>query len=480
MTHKKILTAAIAAALSMGGGIAQAAGNFYAESPGTIGDGIAYEFFNPAADDDVYVKLPENCTTNCFEVKYEFDSAITKLYKEFDVKFTLKNARFVLNNEPELIVTSDGTTEHSVEVSSPVIGADSIHKRVAADEEEIDLADGWYLKLEAFQIEVLEKDFAQSGQQVELTITLSGEKISDTQTITLAKTVAGFSTDIDLTSDSAISKIDVEEVGKAFTSGAVGDITRARLGTLAIDSTNGVTNRAYTATTPSIDSESAKVTNLPVLPDGTKVYIDTANSNCSNSDDNEATLDGTTAEWNSITGLNINSSSNYICIELPEGNAEVIDPSKSPAKLSFTADVEKNEIQASGNLGHIKRNGALCTLYVVTNDGMQDLSNVRLTNLSSKDSRVIGTLRNMQDDIVFADVELAEIPAKGTVRLGSVDLEGHANMDVWTNRGVLTIGGTIPAGMMEAFLLLRKEDASGQGAYPLLNMSLGASGNACE
>ncbi len=481
MTHKKILTAAIAAALSIGGGTAQAASILNVTSPSTIDNGIAYELFSPVEQTlpAGYATLPENCaTTSCFQVEYHFDENITKLFEDFDVKLTLKNAIFVENEEPELIVTSDGTTEHEVQIDATGFSTDFTTKHVAADADEIILngSPRNYLKLKPFQIKVLEKNFAQSGQQVELTITLSGS-VNDERTVVLAKTVAGYTPSITPTSDTQISEIDVEAVGKAFTSGQVNDVMLANLGNITFSMNTDPTGKNYsTPWSSNLLSESARVTNLPVLPDGAEVYFDN-DSDCSSSDF-DGTLDGTEAEWATLNTGNLN---HYLCVRLPDGNTDVIGQSKLPAKLFFTANYGAQVLKLNGNLGHVKRNGALCNVFVVTNNGMQDISNVRVTNLSTKDAIVIGTLRNMQNEIIFEDVELAAIPAKGTVRLSGTDLEGEANMDAWTNRGVLTVGGTIPTGMMELFLLLRKtDDATGQGAYPLINMSLGASGNACE
>ncbi len=530
MTHKKILTAAIAAALSMGGGIAQAT-EFTALGPTNLLDGsagvvtattninagIAYELFNPTVktDPEGFQKLPgiaaaASCDViddaialptakeDCFAVTYKFDTNL-KIIKDFTVTYSLKNARFVDNKLPELVVYDDAIFKHAVEIKSSGSLSDpitSFSKVVSAGATEIDNVTNPthenYLLLKEFQVEVLEKDFAVSGQQVELTINITSEQsaIADTQTIILAKTVAGYTTsEIKPNPATDISEIDIKAVAEAFTPGSVNDVNLAYLGSVEYAAAAGPMGKdMQTAWADNIGTTSAKIENLPQLPSGTEVFVDKTDDKCQSTGANiqaatQLSLIDAEARWDPLT---LTSNKAYFCIKLPDPSG-VIGENPDPAKLFFTAKHTGGpDANLNGNLGHIKRNGAFCSVYVVTDENMQDESNLRITNLSDQEGAVIGTLRNMQNEEIFSGVEIASIPAQGTIRLSSTDLmalaESNGDPDKWTNRGVISMASTIPAGKMEVFLLLRRKvDAIDPGhGYPLLNMSLGSSGNACQ
>jgi archaellum component FlaF (FlaF/FlaG flagellin family) len=176
----------------------------------------------------------------------------------------------------------------------------------------------------------------------------------------------------------------------------------------------------------------------------------------------------------------------FVCVELPDGNAEIVEPVDSTARMSFSATYSAGTtINASGNLRWIKRNGALCKVYNVTSNNPQDITNIRITNLGSKEAVAKGTLYNMDGNVVFKNVELGTLAPKETIRKSSADLveiaiqNGCADPCEW-GRGKLVVSGTFSVGMMEVFALLRRKGVEGIGTFPLLNMSKGASQTACD
>ncbi len=522
MTHNKILAAAVVAALSIGGGMAQAA-TFTAIAPttainddgviarGNIDAGIAYELFDPTAKTppEGFATLPKAATCTgvdtaaaldpadaevCFAVAYKFGQTTLTIIKDFTVKFTLKNAQFIDNKLPQLVVYTAAGGEHDVQISSSGSLPDpitSFSQTVSAGDTEILAdADANYLLLKEFQIEVVEKDYAVSGQQAELTIEITSAQagINDSQTIILAKTVAGYSdSEISPNPATEISEIDIKAMATAFTPGSVDNTGLAYLGSLKYNKSATPTGMVMDSTTTWVDnlgSKSARITNLPSLPEGATVFIDNDSKECKSADTDiqKATLslDDAEAVWDPF----VLNNPTHFCIKLPDSNTSVIDENDDSAKLFFNARHDNLNVSVTGNLGHIKRNGAFCSVYVVTNVKMNDESNLRITNMSNQEGIVIGTLRNMQNEVVFSGVEMTTISAQATVRLSSEDIENFADangMANWTNRGVLSMASTIPAGKMEVFLLLRRNGISAAGSgYPLLNMSGGASGNACQ
>ncbi len=474
MTHKKILTAAIAAALSIGGGTAQA-GTFEVTEPASGTAAVAYELFNQS--NTGYVVLPcdvvdaDYCGTHGqeFKLEYTLDEDIDK---DFTVKFTLTGAEW--GNEPDLMTISTAVA------NPPTIKLDSVeggmtYKVVVND----DIQKTDKISLAGFTVKVVEKDFAKPGSRVDLTITLS-EGVSDSQTKVLVETGAGATAKISQDGD---SKIDVSVGGNAFAPGAGGDVMRAKLGKIKISSTG---KKKKDLTTPwEIDpfpSNHVELTNLPTLPSGTVVYMNDK-QNCDGTGREEATLTDNTAQWNNIEPYI--GKEYYICVQLPSGNDQIVTPIKMRPLVVDTCTYKGGvEDVVSGFLRQIQFNGALCKVYNVTSNTPQDITNVRITNLSDSEATANGTLHGMDGVVVFEDVELGTFAPKETKRFSSANLvelaiqSGCAEPCEW-KRGVLTVTGTFPTNMMEVFALLRKKVVGDIGSFPLLNMSKGASTTAC-
>jgi hypothetical protein len=132
---------------------------------------------------------------------------------------------------------------------------------------------------------------------------------------------------------------------------------------------------------------------------------------------------------------------------------------------------------------HIKRNGAVCTLYNVIGEGGADLLSVRITNDSSREGIVWGTLRGMDGKALFTQEPLVgtadalftdSLKPHQSVRITEKDLVKLAPTFAG-KRGTLTLSSNIPADSMEVFGLVRNKNGG-----PLMNLSTGASSNGCE
>jgi hypothetical protein len=161
-----------------------------------------------------------------------------------------------------------------------------------------------------------------------------------------------------------------------------------------------------------------------------------------------------------------------------------IEQQRDPAKVTFTIDYGGgNKDSFSRNLAHIKQNGVVCTLYNVPSPGAQDTGNIRITNTSTKEGKIRGSLRDINGDYVFINQELMDALAPyATLYLNSETLNNipkdqkwidKYGEDSWQGRAVLTINSNVKS--LEAYGLLRNKMG---GA--LTNMSVGATGNGCD
>ncbi len=493
MTHNKILTAAVVAALSMGGGIAQAASSVSMEvaaTPSVIApDGstvapvyVAYELFAyPETDPITEGTLPCTaavtgvCTTAgqliTLDYKLDEDDIIDK---DFIVTFALTGAKF--KTEPSVQQVWNATTAETIVISPESITSTSVKYIVKASDKSID-KDAVF-RLGSFTVEVNEADFAKPGAKVDMAISTTGE-VTDNVSITLLETKAGSGIAIGKDGKSAI---DVNVSGFAFDPGISNEVRRAKIGKLIFSSNSMKDKDLTTIWTPATTTKTATVTSLPGLPDdpNTKVYLDIG-TNCDrasspedavlDSDDHEAT-------WSSVTATV--GTPYYVCIELPEDNDKEVTPNELIPRMLFTAKYTNGvEISTAGNLRQIKRNGALCKVYNVTSTDTQDITNINIFNLSGKEVTAKGTLYDMEGNVVFQNVVLGTLAPKQKLYLNSEKLVEYAEDAMW-GRGVLVISGTFPINQMEVFASLRRKSVDGIGSFPLLNMSKGASKTACE
>lgn len=493
MNHNKILGAAIVAALSMGGGIAQAAPSFDMTAPVASTPTIAMELFNNNAADDETQALP---STSTFTTKYTLGLGVedaNKVTQPFTVIYTLTNG--VWDNPPL-------ATQFSLEDagSAPSITyqevTETLVKYGVSVTDATPISGETKLVLDGFKALVKKNQFASSDAEVKLNIDITGGATASA-TLTLAKSGQGVF--VNFTPNNEDVQIDVGTAGKTFVGGAYAP-NAANLGTIMIKYADPKLKgfdlatdwNAKTSGDGVVTAASLKVTKGPFAASTTnnRVFIDTNNSGCAayeGGTDITATVSGTeTATFSGVQALfpadlATVPTTNKICVAVP-GTAEINETTDAP-QATLTAKYTNRTAGVpypAGKLLHITKNGVICTVYLVT-DGVttSDTSNIRVTNRSSVNGTLTGTLTDQNGDSVFTNVELAtNVKPYQTIYLGSTDLvnkakaAGHSGEFV---RGNLTIGSDLQK--MEVFALLRNKASSVQ---PLLNMSLGASGNGCD
>jgi hypothetical protein len=193
------------------------------------------------------------------------------------------------------------------------------------------------------------------------------------------------------------------------------------------------------------------------------------------------TLDATTATWTfsptQLEDLYNNGQPHEIVIKA-DGVTVINDNTDAPSG-TLLIEFETDQI-TSGALKHVERNGTTCTLYNIPAAGAIDLLNIRVTNNSaSKTGIVLGSLWDKDGNALFTNQTLvAELAPLNTTRLTADNLvtaltESGSTLTTWAGRAILVLSSDLTD--MEAFNLLRNS-AGG----PLLNMSVGGTGNSCD
>lgn len=192
-----------------------------------------------------------------------------------------------------------------------------------------------------------------------------------------------------------------------------------------------------------------------------------------------------------------------ICV-IADGQTSINDHKESPAAaLVLEYSTGKQESYAD-NLKYIKRNGTTCTLYNVPHPLALDQGYFRFTNKSKREGVLLGTLRNrdgvtLMDGIDLLDgtkiqpnqtvvvtaSKIAELAVANGDAANFVDSDGTAGLDattdqLWKGRAILAVSSDLTD--MEAYDLIRGKAAlSSLGVSgPIINVSGGATGNACE
>ena len=519
MSHNKILGAAIVAALSVGGGTAQAEDPTFGIMVGATAmpQTIALELFDKAADADTTTTLP--CNASTFKSEYALNGLGSgvdgNIIEDITVTYTLTGGtweshplapNFKLdppNPAPSLsyeVVTNTQVTYGIKASSTPISGNTT-------------------LVFDDFRIQTPEAEFAAlmddgSARKVELTIavTFSGGTTANA-TETLVKNGRVLSTAFAANNEpnSQYMVIDVGESGRKFKIGAneagAAPATLANLGTMKLTVSNMMGCDLTNAWTPAGDANKAAklvITNGPFAAStaANRVFLDTNSDDgiCNNADipATATKVTETRAEWATSTlgnaqldGL-IDKTSN-ICVTVAANNTTEINETENAPQATLTVNYDdghqKGVLYPSGTLSHIKKNGIICQVYNVTDNTKPDFTNIRVTNRSDRNGTLTFSLRDMVGETKFDSVPMQKvvnfetgetqavesITPNQTIRFTSHDLTKTAN-DVAFGRGVLTIGSDLVN--MEVFALLRNQSVG--GSNPLLNLSVGASGNGCD
>jgi hypothetical protein len=252
----------------------------------------------------------------------------------------------------------------------------------------------------------------------------------------------------------------------------------------------------WTFSADKVDSGTLIVSGAPFNASVTDkmVYIDNGNGVYDEQTDTfsgdflATTVEDTSATWelsaDEINGLNGSCSTTNGCEIVIEADGttpirDLADPPVGYLTIHYT-ELDKS---VDKKLRHIKRNGTVCTLFNVPATGLLDDTSVRITNLSSKEGVVLGTLTDLKGKDIFTNKVLIGSPdaviadtigPNQTVRLSSQHLV-DASEGTFTGRGVLTLSSDVPSGKMEIFGLVRNSLGG-----PLMNLSTGVSGKGCN
>lgn len=501
MSHNKILGAAIAAALSVGGGTAQAAPSFGV----AIGDTtealcvVAMELFDNASADSTQALPSDSTFTTEYTLGLGTEDA-NKVKESFTVLYELTGG--VWNSNPLATDFSLEGADGTPSISYQEVTETTVKYGVNAKDTNIN--GETKLVLNGFNVMVKKTDFASADAEVKLNITLSGG-VDTSASLTLVKSGKGIY--VSFVPNTEDVNIDVGTGGTTFTGGENAP-NGASLGTMTI-SYPTTRLKAFDLTTDwdaktsddgVVTKATLKISNGPFAASRTdnRVFIDKSGDGCSlgkNGDDIAASVssDGKTATFTDVKTLfpanttddtTVDTTTNKVCVLVPGKEAAINETADAPKALltaKYTNRTTGSGVSyLEGNLLHIKKNGVICTVYLVT-DGVttSDNSNIRITNTSGNAGTLTGTLIDQDGKGVFANVELGKTTKLyETIYLDSAFLVAKAKAAGHSGefgRGNLKISSDLLK--MEVFALVRNR---GSVMRPLLNMSLGASGNGCD
>jgi hypothetical protein len=543
MRHNRVLSVAIATALSMGAtaayagkletGYTTAATVIQWNSPPTF----ASEYFlsNPIIPDAVGTAGPlgnlyntvagapatmDAMRGNYFYAKYQLQSTLSQ---NFLAKFELSNgAQFGKD-----ISLATATLDFKANISSSSGGVPTTFTGggkqgdtqvtflvQAQSSEVVKLNEFLLLRFQLQKADVL----STPGAKVDMTASIEagGRVIDDissdhSPTATVLQSARGAEIKLKPTSGSA--EIDVGSGSINFVGGIVSS-TIVELGTLEINNTTQFKDD-FTEWTFAVDNPVPTAATLTII-DGNfsasqssgsgKVFLDVTRNNgfdtMSNSiatDDDIAAVvdvDGITATWNlsvdQLKAIHAATGSVPILIQA-DGSTEINAPKETPLATLSIEYGSAGKDTVSSKLRKIKRNGTVCTLYNIPNPTAIDTGNIRITNTAGKTAKIVGTLRDLNGVNIFTNQVLVEAMAVNeTVRLTQVELDGIVKDAKWltfwqADAAHNPTGGE--SGWQARATLTIGADTSSMEAFglvrnktggPLTNMSVGGTGNGCD
>ena len=516
MTRKnKILSVAITAALSMGSGLANAADPATFELRGLAGTCGSSSVDAPVVASELFTSdtqvLPESST---FCVRYGLNLT-SDIDESFYVDFELTNIGGFDIATPPALTLSDADSDPSI-IPTAVASGDSTARFLvrAADITLTDADNNAYLDFKAAVNTV--SGLKTPDQTVSLSVDLtyaggdnSGAAVTDNPSLDVDLVKSDSVADIFITAASTpTARIEVKTGGKSFV-GAISE-TLATLGTIEI--TEATTTKGLDLTTDHVFTDfSGKTADLTITngpfqgsqdhtSDNVLVYIDLDGGGCDNKDvaaTAPLTDNFTTATWEDMDNTNAGALNGaQICVEVPaatSNDAQVINQTDEAPLAALSIDFTSQNVNYSpSSLFHLKRNGAVCTVYVVP-DGVStnDKANVRIVNTTNSEGTLSGTLRDSNGDIVFEDKDLCSIPNLCTAVSGKiaphqtvtvnsaalVTLAQEEGIEEW-GQGTLTITSTLSE--LRLMNLLRRITANIGTNTPLMPMSVGATGSGCS
>ena len=477
MSKNKILSAAIVAALSTGvqagefklldsGGTAELTTPFvyaYEQFPGSGTDALDYQYY----------------------AEYTLANAISAdIYVTFTLSAGTWGSRL---SSSDLTLTNKAISKSIVDQGQT--DQSSVQFLVASGDTSLAANDKLKLK---FKVGGVAGVLSVAGTPIKLDVvfaTASGGTGVPDEPKSVSVASSGIGAEIELKKDQTAGDvaIDVARGGTVFLGGL--DDTTVSLGTVNIsDPSNKLKNKNGTADWSFSASEGTLTIRDGIFAASTpeSVYLDLVSpkteynppSGTSSTGDIKAdSVDPTEATWKlSSDELNqIYTSTTAVPIIVKANGTSIINEEGNPPNATFTIKYATDAVY-SGKLRHIERNGMVCKLYNIPNPDATDALSIRVTNKTALTGLVLGTLTAMDTTALFTNETLVEALApQNTVRLGIDDLvaklpEGTTG---WAGRAVLTLNSDLTD--IEIFGLVRNK-AGG----PLMNMSLDASGNACD
>lgn len=520
MCRNKILSTAMAVALSAGATSAAMAGELDLKSPAD-GDSawtVAAELFNPTGDASA---IPDN---DKFTVVYEFAQDVKDAFY-FDFELT-GGATW---DGPGTTPTSnpiwwDGTNSRflagALECDVPLKDKWLSENGKAADSTArfvVQSDDTNYIKSGSkcsfyFQIDDATA-LASQGGEIKLKVSLpktlapAGTGIqqadsSDETTLVNSATGASFAFETDTEGSNTFPMVDVNNSGLTFTGGDLStQPTKAILGTIKLNSLSTLKTKDL-STAWTFGSEPTPASGSITISNGNfaaskaspgQVFLDFStsgnnqytfdNSDTAIKDVTPSSITDSEATWN-LTGEQIKyfgSSSNpnkSADIVIVADGTNAINTFTEEPTVTLFIKYSTTDSTLSGALRRIKSNGTVCTLYNIPNPSAIDTLSVKITNNSKKTANIYGTLVGKDGTELFRNKPLdpATIEPNQTVRIDAAGLKTAGELtDDWAGRAVLTIIGDVTNNQMSVSGLVRNS----QGG-PLMNMSVGATGNGCQ
>jgi len=523
MTQNKLLATTVALALSMGGGVLQA-GTFTLNTdcvnpntnitcnstPYVISSLVALELFDDSGVDTATI-LPRSIDgTFSFNVIYTF-SADRPIQEPTSLTFTVENGSFDLLGGGTNLETyqRDETTGEIVESdvgisnarADQILGEDvtEIEYTLEVSPFHATFPEDGIVVFRDFRIDVDSSALSSNGGRVSLRLEVNNDEgLNETKTISLIEAVPFY--DVSLSSVSNAPDIDVTTGSSKFTSDPNYFAPLGRINfepsenSASINGFDMLNTYDGTANSVLISMTDGPFGLLEDVGETQHIFVAAAGATTCEFDSTvggeEATVIGDQANW----GFSSVSNGQLICIDVGDSNEdEIVETDEAPSgtiRIEYNSSTygTGNTITYGGSLTHLQRNGAVCTVYNVTDANRLDKSNIRISNFSSREATILLTLEDMDGNTVFNQQNLSAITgndfvaAKETVYVNSEDLvdllvtSGSDNTE-W-GRGVLTIIGDVLDDDLDVELLLRSNAV--QGNRTLMNMSVGASGSGCE
>jgi hypothetical protein len=525
MRKNRILGVAIAAALSLQVGVAQAAGSFKNVNQTFAGaldaaaaDGKVLTGNIPAASFDsisagaklvdvlsdtagiVYATelfggegSPTLPKTNMAAVLYTVDG---KIDKNFNMKFTLSAGTFA--EDPKLAISDTGDDGYTslIGKTSGGNGLNTVNFFVSAQTN--NLQDGDQLML-AYKITEA-NDLATGGTEIKLNAELktpSDLPVNPPREVTIASSKQAVKAELS-SEDTGTVKISVSDDSKKFTGSGNPFVnvatTGAQIGYLKITNLNGTGSeiKESDGTTPFKVGEGTDGA-LNDTGDGSTLVITPGQFAASKTapgevilnvttkvvanpvEDETATFKLTDADFPAL------SSGNNIPIQIIADGSTPIntvgDQPEATLKLDFKAayvgDIEVGPVK----LRQIGKDGTVCVVYVVPASSVAiEKINIRITNDSQEAGTLQGNLYNTDTGELLGSGFLNGtddlLGAGKTIVYQATDLE--EKIATWEGRAMLEIVSTLPS--LQVLALMRNQ----RDRSLVTNVSQGATGNSCS